>query len=167
MEKAYRAEVGPKLRFTLASPRRGLLLGLATLLGAFASAGCGQGTSASDPSAEAPAVESSKQAVTAAPAVGMEPRIVEGASEGQEGQNEPFDGSDLPQSEMKPLYTTQPPGGSWWRTCGDAYLYVNLDRFCATCRAVNGTWWRSCLNRSSCPKWCAWNNNGALRCGNC
>ena len=75
-------------------------------------------------------------------------------------------------------YPVGSPGGSWIRTCDPKTTFFfsrkGVAWFCALCLDRSGhVPYRGdepavyCIHADNCPKWCAWNNDGRLTCGNC
>lgn len=132
--------------------RGGLTLAITLLASAVVLAGCGEGTSASEPTAEA----SSTTDQLAAPSQTTETTVMtlENASV----------------SASKPSWPW--PGGSWYLSCEHEILEMTSGthypiKMTALCRAKNGVYNWSSITKAQCPRWCAWNNNGVLTCGNC
>lgn len=75
-------------------------------------------------------------------------------------------GEEQVESHSQAATASQLPGGSWWRTCPVRDPFS--DGFSARCKRRDGSLgnWHS-VYRGSCHPFCAWNDNGRLRCGSC
>ncbi|MDI3290379.1 hypothetical protein [Polyangium sp. 15x6] len=80
--------------------------------------------------------------------------------------DEDSDSSDVGADDFE-LRVADPPGGSWNRTCRRGRSVSG--GYCAFCRRIDGSWTpeRSCIYTRQCRSWCAWNQDGTLKCGNC
>ncbi len=88
------------------------------------------------------------------------------ASQGASNEKEPL-------SNIEPASSFAQPGGSWRLTCGYPGAYFRQTdsgvlMFQTICTPKNPHQIVvNTIKAFSCTPWCLWNDNGALRCGNC
>ena len=85
---------------------------------------------------------------------------------GAAGNTDPI--TEGPEELLEYRGRAESPGGSWYKTCPRSWR-TDSGWFCAQCYTKRHTLpdVSNCINDQTCPTYCAWNDNGHLRCGNC